>query len=159
MSTPLLIALVILVCLLCAAGLAGIIRRRRAQEALVRRVRASQLYGHLYPLLIRCREQCVESVTLRTDGVYIRLYKPAGQALNYTFDKHDIDPMQPQYLYALAQAVAVELPLLRDGARYAFRTRTDTLATGEKITYYEYTITTDYKDSMLRADYLSGSRD
>lgn len=159
MNTPVLIALVALVCILCAAGLASILKRRRAQEELVRRVRTSELYGHLYPFLTRCREQCVESVTLRTDGVYIRLYKPAGRALNYTFDKHDMDPMQPQYLYALAQAVAVELPLLQDSTRYTFRTCTEPLTTGQKATYYEYTITTDYKDSMLRADYLSGSRD
>lgn len=155
MNTPMLIGLIALVCALCAAVLVSIFLRRRAQEDLVRRVRTSDLYGHLYPLLTRCRNHCVESITLRTEGVCIRLYKPAGHTLHYTFDKHDMDPMPPEYLFALTQAVAVELPLLRDSTRYTLRTCTEQLPTGRKATYYEYTITTGYKDSMLRADYTA----
>lgn len=154
MSTPLLIVLIFLLAALCAAVLLSISRRRRSQEALVRRVRSSDLYGHLYPLLLRCQDHCVESITLRTEGVTIRLYKPAGRTLTYTFDKHDIDPLPQEYLYALAQAVAVELPLLRDSTRYTFRTETEALPNGKKADYYSYTITTDYKDSMIRADYM-----
>lgn len=155
MSTPLIIALVVLVALICAAVLFSISRRRRAQDELVRRVRSSNLYGHLYPLLLRCRTRCVESVTIKTDSVCIRLYKPAGRTLLYTFDKHDMDPLPQEYLYALARAVAVELPLLRDSARYTFRTGTEQQPTGGRNTYYEYTITTDYKDSMLRSEYMA----
>lgn len=155
MSKPFIIALVVLIALVCTIVLLSIFRRRKAQDELVRRVRASDLYGHLYPLLLRCRSRCVESITVKTDSVCIRLYKPAGRTLLYTFDKHDMDPLPPEHLYALARAVAVELPLLRDNARYTFRTCTEPSVTGAKATYYEYTITTDYKDSMLRAEYLS----
>lgn len=155
MSTPVIIALVVLIALICIAVLFSIFRRRRAQDELVRRVRSSNLYGHLYPLLLRCRTRCVESITIKTDSVCIRLYKPAGRTLLYTFDKHDIDPLSKEYLYALARAVAVELPLLRDGTRYTFRTCTEQLPIGDRSTYYEYTITTDYKDSMLRAEYMA----
>lgn len=158
MTTPLIIALVVLVALVCAAVLLSISRRRKAQDELVRRVRSSNLYGHLYPLLLRCRTRCVESITIKTDSVCIRLYKPAGRTLLYTFDKHDIDPLPREYLYALARAVAVELPLLRDSARYTFRTCTEQQPMGKRGTYYEYTITTDYKDSMLRAEYMAKSR-
>lgn len=155
MSAPVIIVLVVLVALLCTAVLLSILRRRKAQDELVRQVRSSNLYGHLYPLLLRCRSRCVESITLRTDSVCIRLYKPASRTLLYTFDKHDMDPLSPEHLYALAQAVAIELPLLRDSARYTFRTCTEQLPAGGKGTYYEYIITTDYKDSMLRAEYLA----
>lgn len=155
MNASMLIILTVLVAVVCAIALASISARRKAQAQLVRQVRTSELYGHLYPLLMRCREQAVESVTLRLDSLCIHLYKPAGSTLTYTFDKHDIDPLPQAYLYALAQAVAVELPLLRDSSRYTFRTCTEQKPTGGKATYYTYTITTDYKDSMLRADYLS----
>ena len=153
MSTPI-IMLILAVVAVCALVLASILRHRRRQEYLVQRVRSSDLYGHLYPLLLRCNRRCVESIALKTDSVCIRLYKPAGRTLLYTFDKHGFDPMQEEYLYALAQAVAVDLPLLRDSTRYTFHTRTEIRANGLKADWYEYMITTDYKDSMIRAEYL-----
>ena len=107
LSIPLLIIAVI-----CALVLFSIIRRKQKQEHLVQRVRASDLYGHLYPLLLRCNRRCVESIALKTDSVCIRLYKPAGRTLLYTFEKHGFDPLKEEYLYALAQAVAVEVILL-----------------------------------------------
>lgn len=153
MSTPV-IVLILAVVAVCAAILLSILRHRRKQEHLVQRVRSSDLYGHLYPLLLRCNRRCVESIALKTDSVCIRLYKPAGRTLLYTFEKHGFDPMQEEYLYALAQAVAVDLPLLRDSTRYTFHTRTEIRSNGLKANWYEYMITTDYKDSMIRAEYL-----
>lgn len=154
MNIPALALLIVFVAAACCAVLLGISRRRKNQEELVRRVRSSDLYGHLYPLLLRCNKRCVESVALKPEALAIRLYKPAGRTLVYTFDKHGFDALQPEYLYALAQAVAVDLPLLRDGSRYQFHVRRETGNNGEKISWYEYMITTDYKDSMIRADYL-----
>ena len=77
-----------------------------------------------------------------------------GGTLLYTFEKHGFDPLKEEYLYALAQAVAVDLPLLQDSARYTFHTRTEIRSNGLKADWYEYMITTDYKDSMIRAEYL-----
>jgi len=152
--TNAIILLVALVLAVCAALLIRIQWRRQQQEQYVRRIRSSDLYGHLYPLLLRCNRKCVESITLHADALCIRLYRPAGQTLLYTFDKHGFDPLEQDALYALAQAVAVDLPLLRDQARYTFNTHGMLLPTGEKGYWYEYMITTDYKDSMIRADYL-----
>ncbi|MBE5803168.1 MAG: hypothetical protein E7316_01480 [Clostridiales bacterium] len=146
--------LLLTIAAICAVILFFIIRRKKKQEHLVKRVRASDLYGHLYPLLLRCNRRCVESIALKTDSVCIRLYKPAGRTLLYTFEKHGFDPLNEEYLYALAQAVAVDLPLLRDHTRYTFHTRTEIRFNGHKADWYEYMITTDYKDSMIRAEYL-----
>lgn len=153
MSTPVLVLILLLVAV-CGLILFLIIRHHRQQEYLVQRVRASDLYGHLYPLLLRCNRRCVESIALRADSLCIRLYKPAGRTLLYTFEKHGFDPLKEEYLYALAQAVAVDLPLLRDSTRYTFHTRTELRSNGQKADWYEYMITTDYKDSMIRAEYL-----
>lgn len=147
-------SLLLILAAVCALILFGIIQHRRKQEYLVKRVRSSDLYGHLYPLLLRCNRRCVESIALKTDSVCIRLYKPAGRTLLYTFEKHGFDPLKEEYLYALAQAVAVDLPLLQDSARYTFHTRTEIRSNGLKADWYEYMITTDYKDSMIRAEYL-----
>lgn len=153
MTTPMII-LILLVVAVCGVLLYGIIRHRKREEYLVQRVRSSDLYGHLYPLLLRCNRRCVESIALRTESVSIRLYKPAGSTLVYTFEKHGFDPLQQEYLHALAQAIAVDLPLLRDHTRYSFSTHSEILANGKKADWYEYMITTDYKDSMIRAEYL-----
>ena len=157
MSAPL-IALILLIAALCLVVLWRIRRIRRRQAYYVSRVRASGMYGHLYPLLLRCSRRSVESIAIRPESVCIRLYSPAGRTLLYTFDKHGFDPLEPDTLLALAQAVAVDLPLLQDRARYTFRTRTDPGVNGIRVTWYEYMITTDYKDSMLRPEYMSKSR-
>ena len=157
MSAPL-IALILLIAALCLVVLWRIRRIRRRQAYYVSRVRASDMYGHLYPLLLRCSRRSVESIAIRPESVCIRLYSPAGRTLLYTFDRHGFDPLEPDTLLALAQAVAVDLPLLQDRARYTFRTRTDPGVNGIRVTWYEYMITTDYKDSMLRPEYMSKSR-
>lgn len=157
MSAPL-IALILLIAALCLVVLWRIRRIRRRQAYFVSRVRASDMYGHLYPLLLRCSRRSVESIAIRPESVCIRLYSPAGRTLLYTFDKHGFDPLEPDTLLALAQAIAVDLPLLQDRARYTFRTRTDPGVNGIRVTWYEYMITTDYKDSMLRPEYMSKSR-
>lgn len=155
--TTLLIAIgiALIVCVLMHVVLG---RRRRRQEELVRRIRSTDLYGHLYPLLLRCNKRCVESITVRPDAVCIRLYRPTGRTLNYTFDKHGFDAPAPAALYALAQAVAVDLPLLRDRSRYTFATHQETMDNGQPLRWYTYMITTDYKDAMNRAEYLDPKR-
>ena len=157
MSAPL-IALILLVAALCLVLLWHIRRVRRRQAYYVSRVRASDMYGHLYPLLLRCSRRSVESIAIRPESVCIRLYNPAWRTLLYTFDKHGFDPLEPDTLLALALAVAVDLPLLQDRARYTFRTRTAPGVNGIRTTWYEYMITTDYKDSMLRPEYMNKSR-
>ena len=103
MSAPL-IALILLVAALCLFILWRIRRVHRRQAYYVSRVRASDMYGHLYPLLLRCSRRSVESIAIRPESVCIRLYNPAGRTLLYTFDKHGFDPLEPDTLLALALA-------------------------------------------------------
>lgn len=151
-------ALLLLIAAACLLVLWRIRRERRRQAYYVSRVRSSDMYGHLYPLLLRCSRRSVESITIRPESVCIRLYRPAGRTLLYTFDKHGFDPLEPDTLLALAQAVAVDFPLLQDRARYTFRTHTDAQVNGIQTTWYDYMITTAYKDSMLRPEYMDKSR-
>lgn len=153
--TDLIIFLAVAVLAASAWALMRIHLHHKKQKEHVRRQRSSDLYGHLYPLLLRCNKRCVESITIRTDAVCIRLYRPAGRTLLYTFEKHGFDALSQDAVYALAQAIAVDLPLLQDRDRYTFTPHAEALPSGDKGYWYEYMITTDYKDSMIRADYLS----
>lgn len=154
MSAANIIPMVIAVVIVCALLLFLIIHHSRKQDHQVERIRSSDLYGHLYPLLLRCNRRCVESIAIRTTSVQVRLFNPAGRTLLYTFDKHGFDPVPQEYLHALSQAVAMDLPLLRDNTCYTYHTYTETLPNGVRSKWYEYMITTDYKDSLTRADYL-----
>lgn len=147
------IVLIIAAVLLCAAILLRIMLVRRREREFVRRIRSSDLYGHLYPLLLRCSRHYVESIAIRPEALLIRHFRPAGYRLSYNFDQHGFDPLEPDALYALAQAVAVDLPLLRDNAHYEFRTHIQMTDNGEKFRWYEYMIRTEYKDLMARAHY------
>lgn len=152
--TEAIIILVVLALAVCGAVLMRIHLHHRRQKEYVRRLRSSDLYGHLYPLLLRCNRRCVESIAIRADAVCIRLYRPAGRTLLYTFDRHGFDPLEQESVYALAQAIAVDLPLLQERERYTFNTHVIPLPSGQKGYWYEYMITADYKDSMIRAEYM-----
>lgn len=158
MNTLQLILLIGAAIALCTTAILVLNHHHRQQEELVRRIRSTDLYAHLYPLLLRCNKRCVESITVRPEAVCIRLYRPTGRTLNYTFEKHGFDTLEPAALYALAQAIAVDLSLLRDRACYTFTRRIERLDNGDTLRWYSYMITTEYKDSMNRAEYFDKKR-
>lgn len=131
-------------------------RERKRQRDMVMYMRQSDLYAHLYPMLRKLESMHVESVAIRREEVRVRTYQPAGRVLRFTFEKHGFDPLEDAALYALAQAIGVDVPNLRDRKRYELITHDDERASGGKAAWYEYLILTDYKDDMSRARYLYG---
>ena len=134
-----------------AVGLVRIRVERLRRERQVRQVRGTELYAHLYPILIRCDRRHVESVAIRATDVSIHLYQPAGRRLRFTFEKQGFDQPEPDTLYALAQAVMVDMPSLRDADHYDFQTHTAVKANGERVRWYEYVVRTEYKDRIMQA--------
>lgn len=132
-------------------------RERQRQRNLVMYMRQSDLYAHLYPMVRKLDNMHVESVAVRREEVRVRTYQPAGRVIRFTFDKHGFDPLEDAALYALAQAIGVDSPILRDKSRYEFIAHEDERASGGRATWYEYMILTDYKDDMSRAHYLYGN--
>lgn len=148
-------ALVTLTVVLLAAAallLTRLLAENRRQEQLVRRVRTTDLYGHLYPLLRKYDNEFVESVSIRPEGIRIRTTVPLGGEARYTFRKHGLDEPAQETLYALAQAVLVDMRTLRDSRHYTFRSHTETRPNGDKILWYDYVITSSRKDAVLRAE-------
>lgn len=95
-------------------------RERQRQRNLVMYMRQSDLYAHLYPMVRKLDNMHVESVAVRREEVRVRTYQPAGRVIRFTFDKHGFDPLEDAALYALAQAIGVDSPILRDKNRYQF---------------------------------------
>lgn len=67
--SPGVIILLCAVIIICGAILARLTLEKRRQEQYVKRIRSSDMYGHLYPLLLRCNRRCVESVSIRPEEV------------------------------------------------------------------------------------------
>ena len=133
-----------------AATLIGVKRHERTREKIVMRVRTTELYGHIYPLLRRYDTENVESVTIRPQELSIRLMEPLGKCMRYTFRKHGLDQPEPEVLYALAQAVVVDMKVLRNRKHYVFQQYTDTHRNGEKYDWYAYTMRPSRKDEIIR---------
>ena len=117
-------------------------------------LRQSDLYAHLYPLILQLEQMHVESVAIRREELRVRTYRPAGKVYRFTYEKHGFDPVEDDRLFALAQAVGVDAPKLRDRRRYDFIVHEDERDHGGKAAWYEYMIRTEFKDDMSRADYL-----
>ena len=117
-------------------------------------MRPSQMYVRLYPVLVKCRECCVERILIRPEEVRIILYKPMNRECRFIFEEHGLDPVdRPAALRALAQAIALDVPMLADPKKYYFSTHTAPREFGGSYHWYEYAVQLPYKDVMLRAWY------
>ena len=141
---------------LAAAGLAVIVVRLRKlhnrQALLQERIRTSETYLCLKPLLERCRTLRVERINFRPNAVIVTLYDPPGKTLKCVFEEHGLDNPEPEPLLALAQAAVTELPVLGDNRCYFFKAYREEVG-GQVLRWYEYMIQPGYKDSVLRERY------
>ena len=117
----------------------------RRQAEMLRRLRASSMYDGLYSLLKSLPETAIERVTVRTEGVDIVLLN--GKRRTYDFRQHRMDPLKPDLLLVLTQAIAVDVPILQDRSYYSF----EPPARRDPEPRYSYVIRHNRKDYLLRA--------
>ena len=145
-----------LLTLLALAALAIILLRVRRihsrQALLVERIRHSETFVCVKPLVERCRTLKVESIVLRPDAVIVKLFAPPGKTLKCVFEEHGLDEAEPEPLLALAQVAAEELPELGENRKYFFKAYREDWG-GEVMHWYEYMIQPAYKDAVLRQRY------
>ena len=128
--------------------------RQRREATIMERMRSSQMYGRLYPVLVKCSQCCVERIIIRPEEVRIILYKPMNREYRFDFEAHGLDPVdRPAALRALSQAIALDVPVLADPAKYYYSTHSSPRDGGGSYHWYEYAVQIDYKDQMLRAWY------
>ena len=128
--------------------------RQQREATLLTRMRSSEMYGRLYPVLVKCSRCCVERLIIRPEEIRIVLYKPTNRAYRFVFEEHGLDPVdRPAALRALAQAIARDVPVLADPAKYYFSTHSSPRDGGGNYHWYEYAVQVDYKDMLLRAWY------
>lgn len=113
------------------------------------RVRSTELYGHIYPLMMTHDNCYLERICFRPDCVVFRSLDPNARQMVYTYQRHGLDNPSQDTLYALAQAAIIDMHRLRDSHHYTFCTHTTVTATGEKIHWYEYEITSPWKSHVI----------
>lgn len=128
--------------------------RQQREATLMARMRSSAMYGRLYPVLVKCSQCCIERVIIRPEEIRIVLYKPMNREFRFQFEAYGLDPVdRPAALRALAQAIALDVPVLADPAKYYFSTHSAPRDGGGSYHWYEYAVQIDFKDRMLRAWY------
>lgn len=132
--------------------LARMRRSGKEQLELMQRIRSSRVYEGLYPMLCQCGDRPIDEVIIHPEGVTVSLL--CAQRLHYGFEEHGIDPLSPDSLLALAQAVVLDLPALQDSLYYQYEPRKERLPGGERVTFYTYTLRHDRKDYLLRHHHL-----
>jgi len=126
-------------------------RQAKEQEELVRRVRTTDLYGHVFPMLKRYDTDLLENISFRPENVVIRLLEPLGTEVRYTYARHAVDGPEQITLYALAQAALVDMKVLRNQRHYVFKVHKTEDRNGNPFTWYEYDIRPNWKKAVLRA--------
>ena len=135
-----------------ATALVRLRRFHSRQELLQERIRTSETYLCVRPMLERCRKLRVESISFRPHAVIVKLYDPPGKTLKCVFEERGLDDAEPEPLMALAQAAAEELPMLADNRKYFFKAYREEVG-GDVLRWYEYMIQPGYKDKVLRERY------
>ena len=148
--------LMLILSLIALIGLtAALIRLRKVhsrQALLQQRIRTSETYLCVRPMLERCRTLKVESISFRPGAVIVKLYAPPGKTMRCVFEEHGLDDVEPEPLQALAQVAAEDLPMLADNQKYFFKAYREEVG-GDLLRWYEYMIQPGYKDSVLRERY------
>ena len=146
--------------LLVAAGLAAasfllakLRKESRKQELLVERMRQSETYLLIRPMLLACQDKRVERIELRPEAVTVTLFSPPGKKMQLRFEKHGMDPLEPVQLQTLAQLIGIELPEMTDNRRYFFKDHREPMSGGGIMHWYAYMVQPRYKDEVLRSAY------
>lgn len=146
------IGAIVLILLLVTALLVYLRRESKRQALLLERMRTTQAFQAVIPILRQCASKYVERVEIRPEAVRITLFQPPRQVVSCAFEQHDLDPLDPVPLEALAQLVTAELPGLGDNRRYFFKLHRERVGDSQ-VRWYEYMIQPDYKSRVMRTAY------
>ncbi len=130
-----------------------IMRRDRREQDRLERMRSSQLYAHLQPVLKKSERYCVERIEIRPDGVTIALFWPMNKVFHFDFEARGIPLLErPESLQALTRLISMELPWLNNMEHYCLSTHRSVIQ-GQSRQWYAYEAQLRYRDAVLRALY------
>lgn len=123
----------------------------------VKKVYGSPMFAELSPLLKAAQNRPVEQLIIDKTGINIRYMSPAGSESSFNLYDRGYKNLSPEKLEALLILLEEFLPKITDPHRYALRKKRTHLINGQVEFYYQYTILSHYKTSLVRAPYYDGS--
>ncbi len=136
--------------LLGAATLLIMDRRTRQREALwMERMRHSNLYWQIVPLVDFARRHDIDSVRIERDHISFFSVCPPGKMGEFIPSQMGFTPLNAHNTLALAQLLAEEMPLLQSDSKYRFRRYRVMRPNGVWDMAYEYTIRSSYKTALM----------
>ena len=141
----------------CAAGVGLLLsflidRRRRQHEQLyVKRMQGSMLYYELYPLIALARKHDIDHVQVERSRIVIYSVCPPGKIGEYVLSEWGRRPLNPERTWALAQALALDLPILQETQQYRLRRYRVIRPNGQKDYGYQFMIRRGYKTELMQA--------
>ena len=115
-----LLIVTILALSLCLFMLLRMRKHRKHIQHLAKLIRRSALYEQLGPLINRCGRRKVSEIVIKENMLLIQIAAPKAHQIFYSFEDHGFDNLTPEYLEALAVAICMDLPQLRDRKAYRF---------------------------------------
>ena len=142
---------------LCAAIIGALIiiasdwNRRRHEQVYMERMRRSMLFYEIFPLIAEARQHDIDRVQIERSRIVFYAVCPPGEVGSYVLSERGHRPLNPQRVWALTQAVAEELPVLREGRCYRLKRYTVMRPNGKKDDAYQFIIRNAYKAQCLYA--------
>lgn len=133
----------------CVLWLRHLRRDREMQHELIRRMQGSRMYQGLHDMLMKVPREYLEHITIRPEEVCAETLD--GKRYRYVFEQHDMDPIRPEALLTLAQAVAFDVPEVQDSTFFAFRRDDTRTPAGDVIPSYSYLLRPRRKNYLIRA--------
>ena len=140
-----------------AALLAGIValavdsNRQRHEEVYKQRMQRGMLYYEIYPLIEEAGKHDIDRVLIERNRMVVFAVCPPGKIGEFLLADHGHRPLNAQRTWALAQAVAEDLPILQEGRCYRLKRYTMVRPNGQKDYGYQFTIRSKYKTQLMYA--------
>ena len=82
------------------------------------------------------------------------MFRPYKEVIRFSYAAHGLDDVEnTEVLQALAQALAVDVPMLDDPKKFWFTRRSAPMDVGHRDVWFEYNVQPEYRDDLLRAAY------
>lgn len=123
----------------------------------VKKMHGSTMFAELSPLLKAAQSRPIEQLVIDKTGIVIRYMQPVGSESSFNLHSRGYRNLSPEKQEALLILLEEFLPKITDSNRYSLKKKRVRLINGQFECYYQYTILSQYKTSLVRAPYYDGS--
>ena len=126
-------------------------RRRQHEQIYKKRMKGSMLYCEIYPLIVEAQKRHIDRVVVERSRVVIYTVFPPGMLGEYVLTDSGHRPLNADRTWALAEAIADDLPALKQSRCYRLKRYRVMRPNGKTDGAYMFIIHSAYKSELLCA--------